>query len=182
MSTPEYVPHPKQEKARVYESPPRRGDSWMPDRPADLRDGQPSGPLFGSPGPDQGYVLKLVRHFEARLRLAPGEDRDDVVTGCCAVALKRASAFGRAPTIHDLNVAFTIFGFLHDDPDPEQVKMRRPLFEEVRNHHHYRELRAIVDLVPVEVLRQTAVQVQEQAERDWRDVVTPPTPLAAGID
>jgi hypothetical protein len=168
MAAPEYVPTPKAEQARVYQSPPWRDESWLPDRPGDLATGQPLGPRMGYPGPDQGFVLKLARLFEGKLSLAPGEHEADAIFGCCGVALKRASLFGRAPVVHDLTVAFTIYGFLSEQPDPEQVKMRKPLFEEVSNLHHYSELRRVVDLVPIAVLKLSPAQVKQQAATDWR--------------
>jgi hypothetical protein len=168
MAAPEYVPRPKAEKARVYESPPWAGDSWMADRPADLAAGQPLGPRMGYPGPDQGFILKLARTFEGKLTLTTGENEEDAIVGCCAVGLKRASLFGRAPVIHDLTIAFTVYGFLSDQLDAELVRMRKPLFEEVRNLHHYSELRRVVDLVPVAVLKLTPEQVKAQAQQDWR--------------
>lgn len=168
MAAPDYVPRPKAEKARVYESPPWKPESWMADRPADLNAPQPLGPQLGSPGPDQGYVLKLVRNFEGRLPMAPGEDERDAIVGCCAVALKRAALFGRAPTIHDLTLAFTIFGFLSENSHPDQVQMRRPLFDQCRNLHHYAELRHIVDTVPDATLRLSPEQATAQEELDWR--------------
>lgn len=168
MAAPDFVPRPKAEKARVYESPPWDGDSWMQDRPAELLVGQPRGPRLGSPGPDQGFALKLARRFEGALHLTANEHEDDAIHACTAVALKRASIFGRAPMIHDLTVAFTIFGFLTPEPDPDLVRMRTPLFEEVARPHHYSELRHIVDLVPEATLRLTVPQVQAQAAQDWR--------------
>ena len=42
MAAPEYVPRPKAEKSRVYESPPWADDSWYQDRPAEIMTGQPS--------------------------------------------------------------------------------------------------------------------------------------------
>jgi hypothetical protein len=170
MAAPDYVPRPKAEKARVYESPPWSGDSWEQDRPAELMAGQPMGPRLGYPGPDQGFALKLVRLFEGQLALAPGEHEADAVAGCTAVALKRASLFGRAPVVYDLQIAFTIFGYWPpgNQPDPALVKLRKPLFEEVANLHHYSELRHIVDLVPVAVLQLTPDAVAAQAASDWR--------------
>jgi hypothetical protein len=167
MAAPDYVPRPKAQKARVYESPPWSGDSWLADRPADLPAGQPLGPRMGYPGPDQGYILKLARNFEGTLVLAEGEHEADAIAGCTAVGLKRASLFGRAPVIHDLTVAFTIWGFL-SEAAPELVKLRKPLFEECAALHHYSELRRVVDLVPVAVLRLTPAEVQQQAAADWR--------------
>ena len=171
MAAPEFIPRPKAEKARVYESPPWSGESWEQDRPAELMAGQPAGPRLGYPGPDQGFVLKLARRFEGHLLLAPGEHEADAMAGCTAVALKRASIFGRAPVIHDLRVAFLVFGFLPaagGGLDPALVAMRKKYFEEVRNRHHYSELRHIADLVPVAVLQLSPQAVEAQATQDWR--------------
>src|SRR5690606_35188820 len=118
MAAPEYVPQPKDDAPRTYESPPWRPESWFADRPADLDGPQPYGPRLGYPGPDQGYALKLARRFEGKLVLTPGEDEEDAIIGCVEVANKRASLFGRAPIVHDLTVAFALWGFL-SEADPE---------------------------------------------------------------
>ena len=167
MAAPEYVPLRKTDTARSYESPPRRPDSWLPDRPGELPGAQPHGPRLGYQGPDQGFVLRLARTFEDRLVLSPGEHRADVLVGCCEVDTKRASLFGRAPTVHDLSVAFNVWGYL-GPPDPELVKLRKPLFEEVHHPHHYMALRRIVDLVPVAVLRLSHQEVERIAAKDWK--------------
>ena len=36
--------------------------------------------------------------------------------GCLNIALKRASMFGRAPVIYDLEFAYSLFGFLGGAP------------------------------------------------------------------
>lgn len=165
---------------RAYESPPRRPDTWRADRPADFAEDhrQPTGDLLGSPGPDQGYALRLARVLEPELHLAAGEHAKDALAGIVAVGLKRASSFGRAPVIHDLRVAATIFGFLDAAPDPELVTVRRRLLEELSHFHHYMELRQVVDLVPAEVLRRTPVEVEATYRGGWRDQLQldrPPT-------
>jgi hypothetical protein len=152
MAAPDYVPTPTDEKPRVYVSPPRRPDSWLADRPAELRGLQPSGPQLGTPGPDQGYALKLARQFEGRLVLTAGESEEDAVAGCMAIALRRASLFGRAPMIHDLTVGFALWGFLGEAP-VELTTVRKERFAAVASVHHYEERRAIVDAVPDDVLR-----------------------------
>jgi hypothetical protein len=157
MAAPDYVPPPTDTKPRVYTSPPWRGDVWLADRPAELGGAQPLGPRLGTPGPDQGYALKLARRFEGRLVLAPGEAEEDAVAGCLAVAMRRSSQFGRAPVIHDLTVAFTLWGFLDEAP-PELVAVRTRLFAAVASPHHYMERRAIVDAVPDELLSLTPAQ------------------------
>jgi len=181
MAAPEYVPRPPDEVARVYGSPPWRPESWTAARPADLLARQPLGQRLGRPGPDQGYVLRLARQFEGTLVLVEGESEVDAVAGCVGVALKRASIFGRAPVIHDLTIAFTVWGFLGPASD-DLVACRRLLFEEVANPHHYEEARGLVDLVPESTLRMSPDEVRELAARDWTRLVARPDdvpPLAA---
>ena len=173
MAAPEYVPQPAIRHVRAYESPPRRPAGWRPDRPGDAAtvDGFERGARLGSPGPDQGYAYSLARYFHGRLQLASDENEDDALAGAVAVALKRASLFGRAPVLHDLTVALTIWGYLGDAP-PSLIAYRQPLFAEVANPHHYAELRNIVDLVPDEVLRMTPDEVTEAHRVDWRSVLS----------
>ena len=173
MAAPEYVPQPAIKHVRSYESPPRRPESWMPDRPGDETtvDGFERGARLGSPRPDQGYVYVLARRFHGQLQLASDESEEDALAGCIAVALKRASLFGRAPVLHDLTVALTVWGFL-GDAAPSLIAYRQPLFAEVANPHHYPEQRRIVDLVPDEVLRMTPQQVAEAHRVDWRGLLS----------
>jgi hypothetical protein len=166
VAAPEYVPVSLNELPRLKEPIPPAGH-WKADRPADLRAGQPHGAKFGSPGPDQGYALTLARRFHDRLQLVAGEHKDDVVAGCLGVATKRSSLFGRAPVIYDLELAFTLWGFLDAAPD-YLAEFRKPLFEGAR--HHYWEQREIADLVPDETLRLTPLQVRERLAQ-WREML-----------
>jgi len=167
VAAPEYVPVSLNELPRLKEPIPAPLP-WKADRPADLKKpGQPRGPKFGSPGPDQGYALKLARRFEDRLVLAEGEHDEDVVAGCLGVATKRSSLFGRAPVIYDLELAFTLWGFLGQPPS-ELVEYRRPLFEGAR--HHYWDQRQISDLVPEQTLRLTPKQVSDRLSQ-WREML-----------
>lgn len=115
-------------------------------------------------------MLSLARRFEGALTLTDGEHQRDALAGAVAVALKRASLFGRAPVVHDLTVALTIWGFLGEAPAP-LVELRRPLFEEVWHPHHYAELRRIVDLVPEASLRLTPAQVTDAHRADHRGLL-----------
>ena len=90
----------------------------------------------------------------------------DAKAGVVGVALKRGSLFGRAPVVHDLTLAFTLFGFLDESPDPALVDLRKELFASAAVH--YAERRAIVDLVPEATLRMTPMQVAEAHAADWR--------------
>jgi len=172
MAAPEFVPLAPTDDPRAYKSPPRRPESWVADRPGEVvGTGQPREDRLGNQGPDQGYVLRLLHQFDEKLHLAGGEHREDADAGCVTVALKRASLFGRAPIVHDLTVAFTVWGFLDDAAGDELVAVRRPLFAEVRNPHHYREQRAIADAVPEATLRQPHDAVTKVYRSDWRSLL-----------
>lgn len=171
MAAPEFVPRPAVSDLNApYESPPWSFDPWKADRPADLGAGQPRAAGYGNQGPDQGYAIKLARRFEGKLHLAEGEHEVDALAGCRSVALKRASLFGRAPVIHDLTVACTVWGYLHEAPD-ELVQIRRPLFEEVSSPHHYADQRRVADLVPESSLRLSPQQAEEQHLADWQSLL-----------
>jgi hypothetical protein len=160
MAAPDYVPKPVDELVRTYSSPPRRNDSWMADRPAELVGRQPSGPRLGSPGPDQGYALHLARHYEGRLVLGVGEAEVDALAGCLAIAMRRSAIFGRAPILGDLSLALTFWGFL-SAADDELVAIRSRVFAAVASTHHYMERRAIVDAMTEDLLRMTIDQVAD---------------------
>ena len=163
MAAPEYVPTTKdQQPRRGLGLPPAR--SWTATRPSDLDAEQPSGKMLGNPGPDQGYALKLAKAFTDRLVL-DGVRADDAAAGCLGVGLRRASLFGRAPVIHDLEIAYRVWGFLGDAP-AELVELRRPLFQAVA--HHYEAQRAIVDRVPESTLRLTHQEVARRFPGEWR--------------
>jgi hypothetical protein len=170
VAAPEFVPVKPTDQPRSYTSPPWRPDEWVATRPAEVvgdvveRDEG----RVGSPGPDQGYIWTLTPLVADDINLAEHEHLDDVLAGAVAVGLKRASSFGRAPVVHDLRVALTIWGYLDVSPAPELVERRRKMFEGVANPHHYPELRAVVDAVPEESLRQTPGQAEEAHRADWR--------------
>ena len=170
MPQPDYVPITSADRVRPIERLPVP-DGWVADRPSETwRQGPPTGDRFGNVGPDQGYGLKLARRFKERLDLSPGEHAEDAVTGCLGVGLKRASVFGRAPVIYDMELAFTLWGFLGGAP-AELVEFRKPLFQEVS--HHYWDQRAIADLVPEATLRLTPVDVAQRLN-DWRSLLVLP--------
>lgn len=171
MAAPEYVPRNPIEKTRAYHSPLHVPDHWKGGRPSDIRVEHPMGDLYGWQGPDQGYALKLARRFDDRLHLQEGERRADVDIGCVEVALKRASIVKRAPVVHDLEVAYRVWGLLDPTPPDELVTLRRRLFEGVASSHHYFELRGIVDRVPDSTLRMTPALVEDAYRTDWRSLL-----------
>jgi hypothetical protein len=167
MAAPEFVPITKdQQPRRGLGLPPAR--RWTATRPGELGPAQPEGRSLGNQGPDQGFGLKLAKRFTDRLVL-DGVSADDAVAGCLGVGLHRASLFGRAPMIHDFDIAFRIWGFLGDAP-AELIAVRKPLFEAAS--HHYWDQRAIVDRVPESTLRLSHQMVASRFPADWRDLIS----------
>lgn len=176
MAAPEFVPLKPNDQTRSYVSPPWRDDAWLPDRPAELvtNGGQPDADAgrMGAPGPDQGYLLSLVPLLRSELKLVGTEQVADAEAGGVAVALKRASLFGRAPVIHDLRLAYTVWGFLDAAAPAELVAERTRRFEGVRlTAHHYPELRAVADAVPESTLRLSPAEVASRHASDWRSLL-----------
>ena len=167
MTQPSFVPIVEADQVRrAYQL--RVPSIWTQSRPSELRGtGQPAGTLLGSPGPDQGFALKLARRFEDRLVLAPGESGEDAIAGCTAVAMRRSARFGRAPVVHDLTFGFTLWGFLGGAP-ADLIVARGPLF--CSAGHHYQLQRAIADSVPDRTLRLTPEAVAERVG-EWSELL-----------
>jgi hypothetical protein len=70
--------------------------------------------------------------------------------------------------IHDLTIAFTIWGFLDEQAPAELVEVRRKAFDELSLSLHYGEQRRLVASVPEEVLLRRPDEVTEAYRRDWR--------------
>jgi hypothetical protein len=172
MAAPKFAPVPPTDRPRAYASPDHVPEAWMPDRPGDIEGAQPSGPRLGAQGPDQGFALRSAERRRPKLRLQAGEQVDDVIRGCLGVALRRASMFSRAPVVHDLDIAFTIWGFYDEQPPAELVELRRPMFEGLRHvAHHYMDARAVADQPPESTLRLTPAEVSERYPAEWRSLL-----------
>ncbi|HUQ62775.1 MAG TPA: hypothetical protein VM121_03360 [Acidimicrobiales bacterium] len=166
MSAPDYVPVILSDKARTsLPLPPSR--RWTATRPADLDRGQPSGPMLGSQGPDQGYALRLAQFFVDRLQLVEGEKKGDVMAGCVPIAGRRASLFGRAPVIHDLELAFGMWGYLNDAPS-DLIAYRKSFF--FGAGHDYWRQREIATQIPEATLRLTPAQAASTLA-SWRELL-----------
>jgi hypothetical protein len=152
-----------------YSSPDVVPGSWSPDRPGAVDGLQPIGARLGSQGPDQGFALTIARRLAPELRLEAYEREDDAIRGCVAIALRRASLFSRAPVVHDVRLAFTIWGYFDAAPPTDLLRARSVLFEGVGNtNHHYTECRRIADLVPEATLRMTPQQAAASYPAEWR--------------
>jgi hypothetical protein len=165
MAQPDYVPLTTGDRVRPLYRLSTPGH-WHQDRPAELADlRHPEGPELGATGPDLGFGLKLANRVAERAVLAEGEHRADAVAGCFACGTRRASLYHRAPVVHDMELAFTVWGFLPGAPE-ELVAFRRPLFAGVA--HDYNRQRALVDMVSEDVLRMSPAQVKEGLATTWR--------------
>lgn len=171
MAAPKFSPTPVVNATRSYGSPAVVPASWVADRPCDIEGFQPSGDRLGYQGPDQGFALKLAKSFADRLQLSPGERAHDAIAGCLGIALRRASIFGRAPVVHDLTIAFTIWGFLGRRHSEDLIEMRRPLFSGLGHGYHYTEVREIADSVPESTLRMSPQEVDAVYPARWRELL-----------
>ncbi|MGH9007133.1 MAG: hypothetical protein ACRDV6_05375 [Acidimicrobiales bacterium] len=157
MAQPTFVPITEADQVRGARRLSVPG-GWTADRPADLvGPARPTGIRHGTPGPDQGFAMRLARRFEDRLKLTDAEDLEDVVAGGALLASKRGGLLGRAPCVYDLDTAFAMFGFLVAAPPPDLVVERRKLFASVSRD--YVAQRALVDAVPDEALLMAADQL-----------------------
>jgi hypothetical protein len=172
VTQPSFVPVVEADQVRrAYQM--RVPSIWTTSRPSELRGTRaPTGAFLGTPGPDQGFALKLARRCADRLVLSPGEHAEDAIWGCTAVAMRRSASCGRAPVIHDLTMAFTLWGFFAGSP-ADLVAAREPLFRSAS--HHYQGQRTIADCVPETTLRLTPEQVAERLDV-WRTLLVLPAP------
>lgn len=141
------APRQKQNLAPGVAVPPAR--PWRLGRPGDPVDG-PAGRQFGAPGPDLGFALALVARARPRFQLADRESAGDAAAVVAELAMRRAAAGGRAPVSTDVDVAAQVLGYLGGASE-EFVTWRRRAVLDAR--HHYTSRRALVDAVPLEVLR-----------------------------
>jgi hypothetical protein len=71
--------------------------------------------------------------------------------------------------IHDVRIAFTIWGWFLDSPPADLVVRRKQLFAGLGNVlHHYAEARDLVDMVPEATYLLTLAQVQTAMPGSWR--------------
>ncbi len=158
----EDLPRPVPEPAA-----PRR---WAPGRPGELDgpDKVPWGGMYGRPGPDTGYALKLVSARSPQLRR--GERRADVDAGLAAVAAARASRLGRAPTGQDVDVAMLVLGF---DPDGIPGALINHLAEGrtrwfANLAHRPAKADRLVAAVSVEILESSPEEIRDRMRRGER--------------
>lgn len=169
MAAPRYAPVPMAAQVSAYSSPAYVPEKWEPNRKGEIQGRQPAGTALGYQGPDQGFVLKIAAGLRHEVKVQSGESVDDAIRGSINIALKRASLYGRAPVVHDLRLALTIWGWLDATPPADLVSARRELFAGVSHvTAHYTEGRHIADLVPEATLRMTPEQAKAAMPGSWR--------------
>jgi hypothetical protein len=172
MAAPKFSPVTPTDSPRYYASPEHVPEAWMPDRPGEISGFQPAGPWLGDQGPDQGFALRIASQLRPKLKLQPDENADDVIQGCLGIALRRASMFSRAPVVHDLTVAFMIWGFYDDQPPEDLLALRRSMFEGLRFvSFHYAEARAVTDQIPEQTLVITHSEIEAKYPDEWRTLI-----------
>ncbi len=172
MAAPKHTPIDPTDRPRAYSSPDFVPTPWTNTRKASVTGPQPRAERLGHPGPNQGYVLSLAERIRPRIKVTTGEHVDDAIQGCIGIALRRASHFGRAPVIHDMEIALTIWGYFLDTPPAELSALRSKLFADVANVvHHYVEARYIVDMVPQSTITMTPAMVSKSMPNSWRALV-----------
>ena len=169
MSAPRVAPVSPEKEVTAYEGPDHVPSSWVPGRKAEIEGFQPSGSRLGYQGPDQGYALTIANRFRDRIKAGNGVTVEDAIRGTVAIALRRASIYGRGPVVHDVMLALSIWGWLDANVPADLAKRRRELFEGVGNViHHYAEARDVADLVPDSTLRLDAESASRRMPGEWR--------------
>lgn len=131
-------------------APPRR---WSPNTkpgvitaPTEV----PRGRGFGTPGPDTGWALKIIRHIE-------GAIDPDLEAVFASLMSARASMFGRAPIPEDLEVAKLLCGIGEGLPLELAARRKRWLAEVP---HERAKGRAAVADVDSDLLGQKPAEVR----------------------
>jgi hypothetical protein len=133
------------------------------------------GRLKGSPGPDQGYVLRLIEDVIDKVVIGQRESLSNVKTALQLVASKRASLFGRAPMKSDVDFSVELLR-LSEVADDTFVEVRRVLLSGVA--HDYIAQRTLSDLFPDELLKLSLAELKEHAEI-WDEWIDDQAPLSA---
>lgn len=178
MAQPPHIPQEHEKKKTIslkyqksesfYSSPNYVPKGWRSTRPGDVTNkGNPNVSGFGNQGPDQGYLLKLLEGFLDELYLFDGEHEKDVLDGCSWLALKRASAAGRAPIAEDIEVSLKAFGYSYENPPVNLVEFRKGIFQGIS--HEAIEFRTeIAELIPEDILLLKPVEIAELQRTDWK--------------
>jgi hypothetical protein len=74
--------------------------------------------------------------------------------------------------VHDVKLAFTIWGYFDEQPPAELIELRAKLFAGLRHvAHHYTEARDVADMVPDSTLQLTPEAAAAKYPGSWRELV-----------
>jgi hypothetical protein len=136
-------------RAVLEPDPPRR---WRPTRPGVITGPEKmrAGGAFGTPGPDAGFALRIIREFDI-------PDRSEALEGVLAALMgARASRFGRAPIPEDLAAALAVSGY--GEGLPPEVASRRERWVAATAHEASPGRMAVAEVDP-DLLRETPDQI-----------------------
>jgi hypothetical protein len=163
MTQPKFAPIAAADEVR----PAYRVDTprpWVPHRPGEhAKATAVGGKGRGAPGPDQGYALGLAERLRERLVLTSGEHAEDALLAGVLLGLRRASSYGRAPVLGDIELGLELLGYLADAP-ADLVAYRRGLVDGL-DHDYWRQ-RLLAESVPLSSLREKRAEV---AALGWRE-------------
>lgn len=111
----------------------------------------PRGPAFGTPSPDTGWALRIIRRTGAEAHPPRLQDLLAVLMAA------RASAFGRAPVSDDLAVASILCGL--GESLPEYLVERRLRWLGALGHEGRKGRMAVAEIDP-DLLRMTPGEVR----------------------
>ncbi len=165
MSQPRFVTSPKHEQALgLVELP--VSNSWTQPRAGKITPTDRSKRrLLGTPGPGQGYALRLIKEKFAKIVLSDGEEHEDVATGLSVIIGKRAASFGRSPISYDVDFFIQLFGF-DGSPDNELLNFRTMFFKGAG--HSYMVQRQLADAIPESTIKLTSDALS--AVKHWRQL------------
>lgn len=106
-------------------------------------------------------MVHLTDTIRGTLKLGAHEHEADALAVVGAVALKRASLFGRAPVIHDVKAAVRILGFDAAPPTGAPGERRRLRLEEAHHPHFYDKVRSVVDEIGPELVHRPLDAIQK---------------------
>jgi len=170
MAVDPYVPtRPEDAPRRSVAIPPAAG--WLAVRPGDIDPAVGSGckgVLFGTPGPDSGYALTLAERFHHQITIKAPETIHDAEALAAGFAMRRGGLFGRAPIQPDVELGFTLFGWL-GDPPAELVEWRR--LAVAGADHDYAKRVGLIEAIPEWVVRHKIDDIRARLGTDWRHLL-----------
>jgi hypothetical protein len=174
MAVDPYVPtRPEDAPRRSVAIPPAVG--WRAVRPGDIDPAVGAGcngVLFGTPGPDSGYALTLAERFHGQITAVFPETVHDAEQLAAQFAMRRGGVFGRAPVRGDLELGFSLFGWL-GDPPADLVEWRRKAAADAA--HDYARRVTLIEAIPEWVVRHRIDDIRARLG-EWRHLLGLETP------